>query len=347
MKLQIRNLFIAFLVFDFLIGPLRRMLVQKQSLQETYSWLSDPHLAYVGLGSIFILWLYTFGAYWLFFKTYSKNNKVLSFSLLPVLAVVGIGLRYLSQEIIGLQIFGKGNYNEGTSIGYYIFDNLYYVILYVSLGTVFFFIQYAQHKEAQQQALILQNQKTELAYLRSQLNPHFLFNSLNNIYSLIYYKSDNALRSVEKLSSLLRYGLYEKADKVRVKKEVAHLDDFIELQAMRFDYLLALDKQIAEDVEMLKIAPLMLIPFVENAFKHGNLKDPKKPLLIRLEKDETDLIFRVENEKRAQQKDEVGGIGLENIQKRLALIYGEKATLAIDETDTEFKTTLKIALSEC
>ncbi len=347
MKQQLKYLFLAFMTFDFMLGPLRDWLLGAKTLAEIFSWTSNPHYIYLILTSLLVLLVYTFGAYLAFFKTYNPQKKYLSFGLLPVIALAGIGIRYLMQEVGGLAIFGKGNYNEGTSMGYYIFDNLYYVILYMSLGTVFFFIQYAQHKEAQQQALILQNQKTELAYLRSQLNPHFLFNILNNIYSLIYYKSDNALRSVEKLSSLLRYGLYEKADKVTVKKEVAHLYDFIELQKMRFDYELALDIQIAENVQMLKIVPLLFIPFVENAFKHGNLKDPSKPMLIRLEQNATDLIFTVENEKRAQQKDEVGGIGLENIQQRLALIYGEKANLAIDETEAEFKIKLKIATTEC
>lgn len=347
MKQQFKYLFYSFVVFNFLLGPLRDLLVGKNTIEELFSWTSSPYFVYLVLSSLFIFLVYTFGAYFVFFKTYTQEKKYLSFSLLPIVALFGIGLRYLIQEVAGYVLVGKGNYNEGTTIGYYIFDNLYYVILYMSLGTVFFFIQYAQHKETQQQALILQNQKTELAYLRSQLNPHFLFNILNNIYSLIYYKSDNALRSVEKLSSLLRYGLYEKAEKVSVKKEVAHLHDFIELQKMRFDYELALDIQIAENVELLKIAPLMFIPFVENAFKHGNLKNPSKPLLIRLEQDATDLIFTVENEKRPQQKDEVGGIGLENIKKRLALMYGEKANLAIEETETEFKTKLKIATTEC
>ncbi len=121
----------------------------------------------------------------MFFKTYTKERQYLSFRLLLVVALAAIFLRYFLEEMIGPYFFGLRNYPPGTSISYYIFDNLYFAIIYMSLGTVFLFIQFAQHKEVQQRELILQNQKTELAFLRSQINPHFLFNILNNIYSLI------------------------------------------------------------------------------------------------------------------------------------------------------------------
>jgi LytS/YehU family sensor histidine kinase len=251
------------------------------------------------------------------------------------------------QETMGEWLFNVRNYAPGTTIKYYIFDNLYYAIIYISVGTIFFFVQYAQHKEVQQRELLVQNQKTELAFLRSQLNPHFLFNILNNIYSLIYYKSDNALKSVEKLSALLRYALYEKSERVAVKKEVAHLNDFIDLHRMRLDHEMPLEMQVAPDVFPLQIAPFLLIPFVENAFKHGNLKNPEQPIFIGLHKKGDNLEFVVQNQKRTQEKDEVGGIGIQNVRKRLELIYGDQAELIIHDDEKDFKINLKIALSAC
>ena len=183
--------------------------------------------------------------------------------------------------------------------------------------------------------------------LRSQLNPHFLFNILNNIYSLIYYKSDNALKSVEKLSGLLRYALYEKAEKVSVKKEIGYLNDFIDLHRMRLDFEPAIAFKTASDVLPLQIAPFLLIPFVENAFKHGNLKNPKAPMVINTQKESAYLTFTVSNEKKPQEKDEVGGIGIQNVRKRLALLYGENSDLQIIDTEDTFTIQLKIALEVC
>lgn len=346
MKMNIRSLALTFISFYIVYEPLRVLLDTADWQEAFYALKGGAELA-LFMSNLLYFAAYTFGAYWMFFKTYSKEKQLLSFCLLIPVALAAILLRYLMQEVLGPALYGARNYADGTSFKYYIFDNLYYAIIYLSLGTIFFFMQYAHHKEGQQRELLLQKQKAELAFLRAQLNPHFLFNILNNIYTLIYYKSDNALRSVEKLSALLRYALYEKSEKVAMKKELEQLYDFIELHKMRLSYEPALELRIAAEVFPLRIAPFMLIPFVENAFKHGNLKDPEKPLLISLQKNGADLEFIVENEKRSQQKDDIGGIGIQNIQKRLELLYGEQSSLLISETETTFKVNMKIALSVC
>lgn len=344
--MKIKSLFWVFSIFYLIYEPLR-VLLETGAIKEAFFALQGIPELIAFISILIYLWAYALGAYWMFFKTYSKKKQWLSFSLLIPVALAAIFLRYFMQEILGRVLFGFGNYPDTTTLKYYIFDNLYYAITYISLGTVFFFIQYAQHKEVQQRELLLQNQKTELAFLRSQLNPHFLFNILNNIYTLIYYKSENALKSVEKLSGLLRYALYEKAEKVNVKKEIQYLNDFIDLHRMRLDHELPLQFHTTPSVFSLQIAPFLFIPFVENAFKHGNLQDKDKPLRISLITQADDLVFTIENEKRVQEKDDVGGIGVQNIQKRLQLLYGEQSDLMIKETETEFKVQLKIALSAC
>lgn len=346
MKRNIRSLFWTFLAFYLVYEPLKILLETGELSEALYGFQGVPEFAFF-ISTLIYFWAYVLGAYWVFFRFYPTGCKMLPFVLLVPVALVAIFLRYFMQETLGELLFNVRNYAVGTTLQYYIFDNLYYAIVYMSVGTIFFFVQYAHFKEVQQRELLLQNQKTELAFLRSQLNPHFLFNILNNIYSLIYYKSDNALKSVEKLSALLRYALYEKSERVSLKKEVANLNDFIDLHRMRLDYEMPLQMQVAPDVFNLQVAPFLLIPFVENAFKHGNMKDPGQPLLIRLQKKEGFLEFTVENEKRMQEKDEVGGIGVRNVQKRLELIYGKDADLLISENETTFKINLKIALSAC
>ena len=184
MKMKFKPLLIAFFIFFFLFDILRDLLLNSGGILNDLQSLA-------GIGSLLthIICFFGFfgGAYWVFFKTWGKNKKVLAFALLPLIATFFIGLRYFLQEVMGRLIFGLGNYSDNTSLVYYYFDNLYYAILYISVGSALFFVHYSQQKEARQQELILQNQKTELAFLRSQLNPHFLFNILNNIYSLIYF----------------------------------------------------------------------------------------------------------------------------------------------------------------
>lgn len=346
MKLKIRTLFWTFLLFYLNYEPLRVLLDTQDITEAIYALKGGVELA-LFVSNLLYLWIYVLLAYLVFFRYYPQGRRVESFALLVPVALTAIFFRYFLQEVLGAYFFNVTNYAPGTSIQYYIFDNLYYAIIYVSVGTIFFFVQYARHKEVQQRELLLQNQKTELAFLRSQLNPHFLFNMLNNIYSLIYYKSANALTAVEKLSALLRYALYEKSDKVAVKKEVAYLNDFIDLHNLRLEEEMPVDMQLEADTFSCRIAPFLLIPFVENAVKHGNLKDPQRPLRIHLRKTPDQLEFVVENEKRLQEKDDLGGIGIPHLRKRLALIYGEQAQLTINETDTQFGIHLKIALAAC
>ncbi len=191
-----------------------------------------------------------------------------------------------------------------------------------------------------------QNLTSELAFLKSQINPHFLFNTLNNIHTLAYKKSDEAPEAIMKLSELMRYMLYESdTEMVPLDTEIAHLKSFIGLQALRFKTTDIVQLNISGDTANKEIAPLLLLPFVENAFKHGyNLK--KEGAIVISLKAEEDVQFSVENEKPPEgmlsHKDEAGGIGLENISRRLELIYKTGYTLAVDESSSYFKINLTL-----
>jgi LytS/YehU family sensor histidine kinase len=180
----------------------------------------------------------------------------------------------------------------------------------------------------------LENEKliAELAFLKSQINPHFLFNSLNNIYSLTYQKSDKASEAVMKLSEIMRYMLQESNEPtVKLSREIRYLENYIELQKLRFKSKAYIDFIITGDIAEQSIAPLILIAFVENAFKHGDVSDASSPIRIRIEIANNILQFELWNKKSGQNKDETSGIGLNNVRRRLELLYTQRYTLSINE----------------
>ena len=174
----------------------------------------------------------------------------------------------------------------------------------------------------------LENQKlrTELSYLKMQVNPHFLFNALNNIYSLAVIENSNRTgNSILKLSELIRYMLYEKEDaesKVSLEKEIYHINSYIDLEKLRYQNDLFVNFSIEGDIAGKRIAPLLLFPLIENAFKHGVITDPDKPVTISLKVSNQRLQFSIDNYNNDYVKDKNGGIGIQNVKKRLELLYG-------------------------
>jgi ligand-binding sensor domain-containing protein len=190
----------------------------------------------------------------------------------------------------------------------------------------------------------IQHQASELALLRNQVNPHFLFNTLNNIYSLVYQKSSEAPEALMKLSDIMRYMLYETAsDKVLLEKEIDYLKSFIDLQLLRLKSREFVQFEITGDPSGKIIAPMLLIPFVENAFKHGNKTVLNPGIIIKLDCKPNSLSFYVMNSKRiGGSKDCVGGIGLTNVKRRLDLIYHDKFSLDILDSENKFEINLVI-----
>lgn len=180
--------------------------------------------------SSLILLAYTAAAYFTLFRRYTKQPKWVTAITITFIALGVIGLRYFVEEAMMRALLGYGNYNVGTTALYYVSDNVYYAILCTIFGVNWFFINYSIYKEQLQQQLELENKKTELSFLRTQVNPHFLFNMLNNIYSLINMGSDKALMATDKLSKLLRYSLYESDKTVTAAQEVRAVHDYVSLQ---------------------------------------------------------------------------------------------------------------------
>lgn len=188
----------------------------------------------------------------------------------------------------------------------------------------------------------------EIKLLKGQLHPHFLFNSLNNIYSLALMKSELTADSILKLTQLLDYLIYRVAqDRVPIGEELELLNNYIGLERLRYDERLVVESDIQLPDEHLAIAPLMLLPFAENCFKHGGPgKDGFFRVKILLQIEDQQLKFRIQNSKKesGRKTESNGGIGLQNIRQRLALLYPRRHHLLIHNQADSFAVDLQIVL---
>lgn len=214
------------------------------------------------------------------------------------------------------------------------------------LSTAYQSIQIAHRKTTE--AIESMNEKlaTEMKFLKSQINPHFLFNALHNIYTLSFLKSDAAPDMILKLSEMLRYNIYDcSAEKVPLKKEVDYLNNFIDLHRLK-DQELNIQVEIGEIDERIQIAPMLLIPFLENSFKHSKVEDVTTGWIrMRLYTDEAGIHFEISNSipDTSYVKDAQGGIGLQNVQRRLELLYADAYRLEITNQDQLFTVQLDIS----
>lgn len=230
----------------------------------------------------------------------------------------------------------------------FMFQNLLvgsWTYLFLSIASRYVSVWFKTQDEKKQleQAKLI----AELAFLRSQINPHFLFNTINDIYALTYQKSDLAPDALLKLSGLLRYMLREsEQQQVALTKEVEYLQDVVELQKVGLKGKACINFVATGSIAGSQIAPLMLISFVENAFKHGVCTDQEHPVSIELLVEEQTLYFTVFNKKNKDQKDKTGGIGLANVCRRLELLYPEKHTLDITEDEQTYLVELSLQLGK-
>lgn len=200
-----------------------------------------------------------------------------------------------------------------------------------------------------QDKLEKQNLRSELNLLQSQLNPHFLFNTLHNIDVLIKHDNEKASASIEQLSDIMRYMLKDaKSDFVDLYKEINYIESYLSLEKLRLNNKMFLNYSISGDYTGLKIAPMIIIPFVENAFKHSVDSSIENGLTVKIAIEKSRLIFNCENQydKSEVDKDKTHGIGLETVQKRLDLIYKNKHKLIINSENPLFKVNLELELNE-
>ena len=240
----------------------------------------------------------------------------------------------------------------------YIFSGYYFIAYYGFLDISLYFVIYIfvtsllRLARGWFQLQEIEKEKTiaELKALKSQINPHFLFNSLNSIYSLARKNSPKVPDKIVQLSDLMRHVIYNSdVDFILLSKEVEMVQNYIELQNLRTSENEKINMELVGDIEGKKVAPLIFLPFVENSFKHGLKSGAEKAFVnIKLEVVSNDLNFEIENSKGKSFETEdikYAGIGIENVRKRLDLIYKDFYSLKISENENTFKVLLQIQLN--
>jgi two-component system LytT family sensor kinase len=267
--------------------------------------------------------------------------------------LVFAGIRYVLQEVLMPLLFGFNNYYPGTTLVYYLQDNAYYLLPTVVLAGAAVVIRdaFLREKERENQLLlqVLEKEKTqaELAFLRTQINPHFLYNTLNYLYAQAYPVSEPLAEAVLRLSDLMRYLLHDSSDgQVELSKEVDYLENYLAIYRLRFEENFCVQfRQVGVPVGGQRVATLLLIPFVENALKHGVVNQAAHPVDIQLTLPAANqLEFTVSNRINQHQKDATTGVGLPNIRRRLELLYPGRHTLTVHNDGQTYQTRLALQL---
>lgn len=292
----------------------------------------------------FVLLLFVFYAAYFYFipKLFFNNQK--TFFVIAIAASYGV--------VIGLTdlIFGDNYHmpmppreNFGPPRGSVFFFDSQIMIPFLLVITLAFLIKFnSRMNEINDEKL-----NAEVSYLKAQINPHFLFNTLNSLYALTLQKSNEAPNAVLKLSSIMRYVVTESSQEfVTLDKELNYIRDYIELQKLRLDHSVSLSFEVKGTSMGRAIAPLILIPFIENAFKYGINPDENSFIEITIEIEEQILKMNVKNSIVAAEIDEEFKTeeGLKNTQKRLDLIYSGKYDLVVTEDKKTYEVNLKIDL---
>ncbi len=224
----------------------------------------------------------------------------------------------------------------------YAFTSMFLVFFSVGLRVL------ERHSDIEKWQKELEKEKlnSELAFLKNQISPHFFFNTLNNIYSLISINQDDSQKAILKLSKLMRYLLYESEQgNTKLSNEIEFMNNYIDLMKLRMSEKINLSISFPENYEDKSIPPLLFIPFIENAFKHGISYREKSFIDISMTTNQDSIYFRCLNSIAKSREDSDSGhsgIGLENVSKRLNLLFPGKHDLKINKTDKEFEILLQI-----
>ncbi|HEX8656531.1 MAG TPA: histidine kinase [Hymenobacter sp.] len=277
---------------------------------------------------------------WVFTHHFYPKNLPVIFLQIVTLGLADAVLAYvIDHQIIG-PLTDHWVIERKATLAEYLSRDISSSWLYVMLAFVFKHLQDHYRSEA----VLHEKNAIELAYLKSQLNPHFLFNSMNNLYGLSLTEPARTPDAILKLSELMRYMLYESnAPLVALSHELDYLTSYIALEKLRH----ATDQfhvnfRVEGHVNGQLIAPLLLIAFVENAFKHGEVGNAAQPIELRLHARHNGVSFSTQNLVAVKNKDQVGGVGLAGVRRRLALLYPGRHRLAVSAEAGMFRTELEV-----
>lgn len=293
-----------------------------------------------------------------FFGTYIFNYKIVCPTTLAkkkipqfIMGLISLffvfaGIRYFMEEVVMYTITGFHNYSDRTrKFWYYIFDNAYYALKAGLFSSFMYFLFSYLRSTSKIHQLQLVHQKAKLDVLKTQLEPHFLFNTLNVFYSELAETQPKTAKSIHKLSELLRYLTYDaKTDFMPLQKEIKFIKDYIYFYEKRFENNMFLNLTIIGEVEQQKIPTLVLIHFVENIFKHGIINDKNNPARITIKIQEHFLELETFNKIANVKNYSSKGIGKENLYKRLKILFENNFTFTTKEENNSYVTYLKISL---
>lgn len=285
--------------------------------------------------------------YFLFMPNFLLKGQIRTYILKTFISIVlaTIAHRYLMYEYINELIFP--GWDQGSFWQSYKFVQAGMIItspmIFLIGITVVYRLVESQKKLAQ---IAEERTKAELLYLKNQINPHFFFNTLNNLYGLSLSKSDKTPEVVMKLSELMSYMLYDtKQSSVPLEKEINYVKNYIELEEIRFEGRFTCNLKVKGPFDQISVPPLLLLPFVENAFKHGvNTSSSGAWINVDVEIFDNQLSFCVENSVAVKTETTKGGLGIENVKRRLELIYPERHKLRFSEKNDGFKVSLLLQL---
>ncbi|WP_291786762.1 histidine kinase [Cecembia sp.] len=308
-----------------------------------------------GIMFSFLIGIFYFNYMYLIERTLFRNRTSVFLIVNFLAGLIYVGILIVYDDFVGMQEIMHRTFRPDVPHtprprNYY-WDISHLLVFYMSVGISTSIATVQKWQEDEKIRLRLEKEKTnsEFSFLKAQINPHFFFNTLNNIYSLTNIDVEKAKTALLKLSRMMRYVLYEtEKNQTLLSKELDFIKDFLELMKMRLTQKVKLDIQLPEKVKDVEIAPMLLLPIIENCFKHGVSSQTDSHIQIRLEKTENELHLETKNTifKSSENTPEgsASGIGLINTMRRLDLLYPGKYTLTIDKINPENEYRLHLIL---
>lgn len=310
--------------------------------------ISIPHALLLTLTySLSFFTVYSINYYYILPKLLDTKKIFLFTSSVILMIFVFAGIRFILEEVILFYYININNYNlqQNDIFFIYLTDSFIYAFkacLYST--TVYLLFKHNENKDKLHH-LKLKNQQAQLAILKAQISPHFLFNTLNNFYIELYDNNPETANDILKLSELLRYVTYEtSADFISLEKEIQFIKDYLYFYKRRYENDFHVYLNINGHSKNHKIPSLILIHFIENVCKHGVINDKNRPAKIEINIKEKYIEIHTENSINTAEKYMESGIGTENIQKRLNVIFKDNFILNYTENNTTFKAYLKLPL---
>jgi sensor histidine kinase YesM len=333
MKRNYIRVIVELIVWSFFIGfPLLIFPSFKPYLSEGRF---QPLLTGILITHVFLIGFYYFNYYYALPRFYFTRSY-------PVYFLLTISL-FL---ILTFVMLSRENFNPLSSTGFGYPKFLFVFSIFIRFLIVFLisvgFASYQRLKQTEEEKL-----RAELSFLKAQINPHFLFNTLNSIYALTVLKSNSAPEAITRLSAIMRYVISEAAQEyVPLEKEINYISSYVELEKLRLTNKVELNYAVNGNTQGKQIAPLIFIPLVENAFKYGVSTIEASAIAIRIDVSEQQLSLYVSNTKHRHDKSNSNDLGIENVKRRLNLLYLGKHHLTIEDQEKNFVVNLTMQLND-